>query len=107
MKWYVLTLLCNTEFQEAIWWFVSNLTAEKVVIFLKVFIEFVTILLLFYILVFWPQGMCDLSTNQESELETPDLEGKDLTTGSPGKSQDFVLIHLYCKYTVFHSSCIL
>ena len=28
----------------------------------KVFIEFVTILLLFYVLVFWPQGMWDLSS---------------------------------------------
>ena len=28
----------------------------------KVFIEFVTILFLFYILVFWPQVMWDLST---------------------------------------------
>ena len=27
----------------------------------KVFIEFVTILLLFYVLVFWPQDMWDLS----------------------------------------------
>ena len=29
---------------------------------LKVFIEFVTILLLFYVLVFWPRGMWDLSS---------------------------------------------
>ena len=31
-------------------------------IFLKVFIEFVTILLLFYVLVFWLRGMWDLSS---------------------------------------------
>ena len=30
-------------------------------IIFKVFIEFITILLLFYVLVFWPQGMWDLS----------------------------------------------
>ena len=30
--------------------------------FFKIFIEFVTILLLFYVLVFWPQGMLDLSS---------------------------------------------
>ena len=30
--------------------------------FFKVFIEFVTILLLFYVLVFWPRGMWDLSS---------------------------------------------
>ena len=28
----------------------------------KVFIEFITTLLLFYVLVFWPQGMWDLSS---------------------------------------------
>ena len=28
----------------------------------KAFIEFVTILLLFHVLVFWLQGMCDLSS---------------------------------------------
>ena len=28
----------------------------------KVFIEFVTVLLLFYVLVFWLQGMCDLNS---------------------------------------------
>ena len=27
----------------------------------KVFVEFVTILLLFYVLAFWPQGMWDLN----------------------------------------------
>ena len=30
--------------------------------FLKFFIEFVTVLLLFYVLVFWPQGMWDLNS---------------------------------------------
>ena len=30
-------------------------------LFFKVFIEFVTVLLLFHILVFWPLGMWDLS----------------------------------------------
>ena len=34
---------------------------EEISSFLKVFIEFVTILLLFYVLVFWPRGMCGLS----------------------------------------------
>ena len=31
-------------------------------------IEFVTILLWFYVLVFWPQGMWDLIPNQGSNL---------------------------------------
>ena len=37
----------------------------------KVFIEFVTILLLFYVLVFWPQGMWDLSSLTRNWTRTP------------------------------------
>ena len=36
----------------------------------KVFIEFVTILLLFYALVFWPQGMWDLSSLTRDRTRT-------------------------------------
>ena len=52
----------------------------------KVFIEFVTILLLFYVLVFWPQGMWDLSSRPGIEPASPALEGEVLTTGPPGES---------------------
>ena len=38
--------------------------------FLKSFIEFVTILLLFYVLVFWPQGMWDLSSPTRDRTRT-------------------------------------
>ena len=38
---------------------------------LKVFIEFVTTLLLFYVLVFWPQGMWDLSSPTRDQTLTP------------------------------------
>ena len=37
----------------------------------KVFIEFVTISLLFYVLVFWPQGMWDLSSLTRDQTCTP------------------------------------
>ena len=37
----------------------------------KVFIEFVTILLLFYVLVFWPRGMWDLSSPTRDRTHTP------------------------------------
>ena len=37
----------------------------------KVFIEFVTILLLFYVLVFWPGGMWDLSFPTSNQSCTP------------------------------------
>ena len=38
---------------------------------LKVFIEFVTILLLLYVLIFWPQGMWDLSSLTRDQTHTP------------------------------------
>ena len=37
----------------------------------KVFIEFVTILPLFYVLVFWPRGMWDLSSLTRDRTHTP------------------------------------
>ena len=40
-------------------------------IFFEVFIEFVTILLLFYVLVFWPRGMWDLSSSIRDQTSTP------------------------------------
>ena len=60
----------------------------------KVFIQFVTILLLFYVLVFWPQGMWNHSS--PSNLQAPALEGKVLTTGPPGKSPLFFKILTLC-----------
>ena len=52
--------------------------------YFKVFIEFVTILLLFYVLVFWPGGMWDPWPGMEPI--SPALEGEVLTTGLPEKS---------------------
>ena len=40
----------------------------------KIFIEFVTVLLLFYVLVFWPQGMWDLSSPIRDRTRTPCIE---------------------------------
>ena len=51
----------------------------------KVLIEFVAILLLFYVLIFWPQGMWDLSSPTRDGTHTPCLEGEVLATGLPGK----------------------
>ena len=48
----------------------------------KGFIEFVTILLLFYVLSFWPPGMQNLS----SPIRNSALEGEVLTTEPPGKA---------------------
>ena len=52
----------------------------------KVFIELVTILLLFYVLGFWPRGMWDLSSRTKDGTAPPALEGDILTTGPPVKS---------------------
>ena len=51
----------------------------------KVFVEFITILLLFHILFFGPRGMWDLSSQAREPVPSA-LEGEVLTTGLPGKS---------------------
>ena len=52
----------------------------------KVFIEFVTMLLLFYVLVFWPEACGILAPQPGTEPAPPALEGEVLTTGPPGTS---------------------
>ena len=37
----------------------------------KAFVEFVTILFLFYVLVFWPQGIWELSSPTRDPTHTP------------------------------------
>ena len=49
-------------------------------------IEFVTILLLFYVLVFWPWSKWDLSFLTRNQTQPPTPECRVLTTGPPGKS---------------------
>ena len=54
----------------------------------KVFIEFVTILLLYYFSVFWPRGIWDLTApGPESESVLPALEAGVSTTGPPEDPQ--------------------
>ena len=53
---------------------------------LKVFIEFVTILLLLYILVFWPRGLWDRSSPARNGTCIPASEGEALITRLPDKS---------------------
>ena len=56
-------------------------------IFIKVFIEFVTILFQFFMFwLLWAGGMWVLSFPTRDQTHTPALEGKVLTTGLPGKS---------------------
>lgn len=57
------------------------------------FIEFVTIFLLLYVLVFWPRGTWHLSFPTRDQTCTPALDGNEvLTTGPPGKSWDYSFI---------------
>ena len=66
----------------------------------KDFIEFVTILLVFFfnVLIFRPQGMWDLSSSP------PALEGKVLTITLPGKS---LLQRFLRKYHMYRVLCVL
>ena len=59
------------------------------IIFFEVFIEFVTALLLFYVLVFGPQGLWGLSS--PTRHRTCTLEAELLTTGPLGKSLGYFL----------------
>ena len=47
---------------------------------LKVFIEFVTVLLLSSVLVFWPQGIWDLHSLTRDQTCTSYIQGEVLTT---------------------------
>ena len=51
----------------------------------KVFIACVTILLLLYVLVSWPQGMRDLRSLTTDQIAASSLEGKVLCSRPPGK----------------------
>ena len=57
----------------------------------KIFIEFVTILLLFYVFWFFDCEACGiLAPHPGIEPTPPALEGKVLTTGPPGKSPNLI-----------------
>ena len=63
----------------------------------KVLIEFVTISLLFYVFVFWLQGMWDLNSLTRDQPRTSALKGKVLTTGPPGKSLDIFSFFFFLR----------
>ena len=82
----------------------------------KVFIEFLTILHLLHVLVFWPQGLWDLSSPIRDQTHIPSLEGEVLTPGPPGKSQkgffkhhlNYIMkLHFLCPSFWFWISCCL
>ena len=53
---------------------------------LNVSVKFVTALLLFDVLAFWPHGMWDLSSPTRNQLSPFALKGEVLTTVPPGRS---------------------
>ena len=63
----------------------------------KVFIEFVTILLLCYVFgFFWPEACGILAPRPGIEPAPPALEGEVLTTGLPGKSLSHLFYLWFC-----------
>ena len=52
---------------------------------LKIFTEFITIVLLSYVLVFWLQGVWDLSSPTGERTHIPASEGEVSLTGLPGE----------------------
>ena len=70
---------------------------------LKVFIEFATTLLLFYVLVFWQRGMWDLPSLIGVQHTPPAVEGEVSTTGSPGKS--LKMCSNSCFYRLIYLDC--
>ena len=74
-----------------LFFFQGNIDFFKEVFFLMwtifiVFIEFVIILLLFYVSAFWPQGLWYVSSPIWTEPIPSALKGEVFTTGPPGKS---------------------
>ena len=65
---------------------------------LKYFIEFVKILLQFYVLVFWSRGMWDLSSLSRDQTCTPYIGRRFLTTGLTGKSHRPSFIYLFIYF---------
>ena len=57
----------------------------------KVFIEFVTMLFLFYVFVSWPQGMWDLCSLMRDQFDTPCNRMRSLNHWTTRKSQALVL----------------
>ena len=70
---------------------------------LLVFVEFVTVLFLFYVclsyLVSWPQGKWGLSSLTRDQTHTPALEGEVLTNEPPGKPWASILSCYELEYT--------
>ena len=58
----------------------------------KLFIEFVTILSLFYVSLSWPCGMWALISQPGIKPVPPAMKGEVLTTGLLGKSPTFLMI---------------
>ena len=58
----------------------------------KVFIEFVTILLLFYVLFFWLQGMGDLSSPARDRARTPCIERRSLNHWTAREVPSFLIL---------------
>ena len=66
----------------------------------KLCMKFITILLLFYVLVFWPRGMWDLRSPTRGGTLTPCIRRRILGHFWPGKSFRFQLLQLRFNWTL-------
>ena len=71
--------------------------------FLKVFMELVTISLLFYVLLFWPKAWGILAPQPGIKLTPPVLEGQVLTAGLPVKSLFYIIFGFQCLIKIQHT----
>ena len=70
----------------------------------KLFIEYVKILSLFYVSVFWLCGMWDPSSGPDIKPAPPELEGEVLSAGPPGQSPQFPTLEWLASYFPSRSS---
>ena len=82
-----------------IWCFSDHSHYPFFFFFLKVFIDFATILLLFLFWSFWPHSCGILGPQPGIEPALPALEVRVLTTGPPGKSCDSYLMKQMERYS--------
>ena len=90
--------------------FVTILLLFYVLVFWPCFIEFVTILLLFYVLVFWPRGMWDFSSPTRDRTQTPCIGRWSFNHWTAREVPDILnfktFLLLICFISCFHLLCI-
>ena len=85
LQFFVIFMYTAKEISYVYIYIHSSLIFKKCILFLKVFIEFVTIMFLFYVLVFDPKACGILTPLSGIQLISFALKSEVLTARSPGK----------------------